>query len=622
MLTTLLEIPMKYEVVDVATYFAESTKSTGPFTIQYSDRIRSIDGTVQLVAPQTFSCSGKAYMSPLLGKYVQGLDGVFYVPADSTFVSGRRTNSSAGATLAYLVGAKPVHQILDAGMTISSGADETYAIMSTEWISESSDEDDLMFGSVCCASLKVDVFVSSGTFNILKGTEFNTYKVDLEGNRTQIGVMTCEEPVQLSEHVYRLVMYDNVRKLDKDVTDWVNSLATWPYALTEFYTMLCTHLGLPGVYSTYKDASSFLVEQFTVPTGTTGRQLMRWICEALGCYCVARADGAILAAWYRVGYVRLYARKSNMPGKDPDIEQLYYQNSLSYGDYIVSPVKFVQSRADQSKDSPLWPTYSNAANADLSNAYIITGNPILLNHSTYGGSSAVKNSVRNMVDELADRFDFYDYRPFKVTIPETPAVRAGMYAMVQTSKGTFVSPITRMECKNHRMILECRCKQTRARVDTPGAMTNEQILEYSYKAVSRTEQSVMFAQTFGATPGVNLLNGRVSTDQSFQHNGHTVVMNTEKNRYYSASDSGSTALEAWLDGHLAEMPEYSTRQLVIASTGALATSYRFACTLYRDDTTDNAVLYGFSYWDGNARMLVKSKYGGTWKAHKFVAPGS
>ena len=341
---------------------------------------------------------------------------------------------------------------------------------------------------------------------------------------------------------------------------------------------------------------------------------MRWICEALGCYCVARADGAIRAAWYRVGYVELYARTSDMPGDEPDIEQFYYQNSLSYGDYKVSPVKYVQSRADQSKDSPLWPTYDNVANADLSNAYIITGNPILLNHSTYGGSSSAKNSVRNMVDKLADRFDFYDYRPFKVTIPETPAVRAGMYAMVYTSTGTFVSPITRMECKNHRMVLECRCKQTRARVDTPGAMTNEQILEYSDKAVSRTEQSVMFAQTFGATPGVNLVDGRVSIDQSFQHNGHTVVMNTERNRYYSESDNDESKLNAWLDTHLAEMPAYSARQLVVACYPAVS-GPRICGTLYRDSNTSNAVFYGVSY-GGYGTIYVKSKLSGTWYATK------
>ena len=103
----------------------------------------------------------------------------------------------------------------------------------------------------------------------------------------------------------------------------------------------------------------------------------------------------------------------------------------------------------------------------------------------------------------------------------------------------------------------------------------------------------------------------------FARAGQTAVMNTETTRYYSESDSDESALEAWLDGHLAEMPECSARQLVIACYPAIS-GPRICGTLYRDYSTNNAMFWGASY-GGYGTIYVKSKLSGTWYATKKLA---
>ena len=103
----------------------------------------------------------------------------------------------------------------------------------------------------------------------------------------------------------------------------------------------------------------------------------------------------------------------------------------------------------------------------------------------------------------------------------------------------------------------------------------------------------------------------------FTRAGHTVEHYGTDCWYYSASDNDEKSLEAWMDGHLSEMPAYSSRTLVFACYPAIS-GPRICGTLYRDETTNNAVFYGASY-GGNGTIFVKAKLTGTWAAMKKLA---
>ena len=167
------------------------------------------------------------------------------------------------------------------------------------------------------------------------------------------------------------------------------------------------------------------------------------------------------------------------------------------------------------------------------------------------------------------------------------------------------------------MTLECTAKQTRSTADSPENWSNTQLAQYSDRVISRTPQEQLFEKMAGSTPGLNLTDGKISTDKDFRHSGHTVEHYGTDCWYYSASDNDEKSLEAWMDGHLSEMPAYSSRTLAFACYPAVS-GPRICGTLYRDETTNNAVFYGASY-GGNGTIFVKAKLTGTWAAMKKLA---
>ena len=373
--------------------------------------------------------------------------------------------------------------ILPDGTELYSGAGSGDNIRSCIITYSSNDGDDLMLGSVCSAMLEAKIQSPGGDFTVAIGDVLTVYKVAEDGTRTQIGVFNVEVPTKVTKRIYKIQAYDNVRKLDVDMTEWLRSLDGWPYAITDFYSMICEECGLKWSWSSWSGIKNFLVYQFDVEKSVTGRQLVSWVAEIMGDYCIAAANGALECNWYKTTYINLY--RTALPGKREGKEQRYYQGSLSYEDFEVQDVNIVQLREDDSEDAELWPDYSDLTDVDKTNPYIITGNPILLSHPTYLTDSSVTNSVRNALEKIADRFDFNVYRPFKVEIPELIEARAGRYAFVQTDEGTFISPITSLVWTGQRMKLECTAKKNRETADSAANMTNQDLVKYADRTAAK-----------------------------------------------------------------------------------------------------------------------------------------
>ena len=602
----------KYDDVSGLIILSRSTSQTSySRSISYSAKADTVDGAMVLIDPTTKTFTSASSLSELKSKYIDLNGAIYYIPADATF---SQVNVGNGTIVtSYTIQASKAKRMYVVGFRIFSGVSEKNAVQKVNITAASNNGDDLMIGSVCSSCLNVKIISTEGNIAVYKGDELTVYKVAPNGTETQIGVYNVSEAAWISKWQYRIIAYDNVIKLDRDITGWLRGLTGWPYALTEFYGMLATECGLESGYSTWSGASSFMVHRFDVADGTTGRQLMGSICEVMGDYCIAQSNGKLTANWYRTEYIELFPLKSILDTSDSD-EQYFYQGSLSYGDFNVEDVGYVQIREEQSEDAALWPDYG--ADADVSNAYIITGNPILLSHPTYLTDSTATNSVRNALTKIAARFDYTQYRPFKVTIPELLDAAVGKYAFIHDDKRNiiFISPITSMKWSGHKMTLECTAKQSRATADSPENWSNTQLAQYSDRVISRTPQEQLFEKMSGATPGLNLTDGKISMDKDFRNNGMTVEHYGTDCWYYSASDNDEKSLEAWMDGHLSEMPAYSSRTLAFACYPAVS-GPRICGTLYRDETTNNAVFHGASY-GGYGTIFVKSKLSGTWYATK------
>jgi len=275
--------------------------------------------------------------------------------------------------------------------------------------------EELTIGSVCANFFEATLFTPSGNFSISAGTEIKVVKEDENGNRMDVGVFIMEKPTRNSANTMKLVGYDRVMKLDKDLTAWLSELAEWPYNINTFAYEVCKACGLKY---TAKDVPNkdYFIMPFSVPS-VTGRQLMRWLGEICCSFCRADAQGNIEFDWYSPADAEI----------TPSGDSYYFQNGLTYEDYVVAPVDAIQIRLADSDEGALWPIV-----AENLNSYIITGNPIL----TQTLDDAILQPV---LDNILSRLAEATYTPCKVSVPASMNIRAGNIVRITDKNGNAVT---------------------------------------------------------------------------------------------------------------------------------------------------------------------------------------
>lgn len=176
-------------------------------------------------------------------------------------------------------------------------------------------------GSVCAAELEAE-FIDEG-LSLTAGQELKLYD-----GETLLGTFFAQKPTTPAPGRRRVLAYDAVSKLDKDLSDWLLTLTDWPYRLEDFAQMVCTACGL--TLTGHMVNADYPVQPFQ-GRGVTGRQLMQWVCQA-GCrFCTALPDGRLQLDWIKESAVTLA----------PQGERFYFEG-MTHGDYSTAPVDAVQ----------------------------------------------------------------------------------------------------------------------------------------------------------------------------------------------------------------------------------------------------------------------------------------
>lgn len=284
--------------------------------------------------------------------------------------------------------------VLPDGLFIDSGQAGT-AIMAVELTHAVNSRDSLCLGSVCAAMAEITLMVSDQC-PIEQGSSFSLYEYSSEEERI-IGVFTAEKPRWVSPHRVKITAYDPVIKLEKDLTDYIAALTQWPYTMAELAQMVCDACQVP-YRQTQLLNGGHPVEKFTA-SGVTGRQIMGWIGQAVGSYCIADPQGQILFDWYR------QVPESIGPGRIVEgdtARQYYYQGKLELADYTVLPVERVQIRQDAQDIGTFYPDAPGQT-------YRITGNPLL--------AATTAESLVPVAQSLYERLQQVSYTPCTVTVP-------------------------------------------------------------------------------------------------------------------------------------------------------------------------------------------------------------
>lgn len=301
--------------------------------------------------------------------------------------------------------------VLPDGTELFSGPGTVNAIQSVTLTQRVNTGTELTLGSACAAMLEATLLTPNGGLSVVRGSEITLYKVDDSDIRTLVGLFTVEKTARPSKNRYQITAYDRISWLDRDLSQWLESLNGWPYTLKTFAQMVCQACNLMLVTDTLPN-ENWHIQKFSAGK-ITGRKLMQWVGQACGRFCRATPSGQIELAWYKPKNITI----------TPGGEYYYYLDSLESKDYQVAPVDKVQIQQTQ-KD--VGAVYGNG-----SNAYVITGN-FLLASDSHGALTAVAETLYGILQTAT-------YTPCKVAMPADLVIQPGDIVGVTDGNGTTFS---------------------------------------------------------------------------------------------------------------------------------------------------------------------------------------
>lgn len=342
-------------------------------------------------------------------------------------------------------------------------------IVSVSWTEQvNSDSDNITPGAVCANAIDIEFWITSdGSLAIAQGSTLTYYKVDADtGTEYQIGIYTCEKPEKDGGNKYKVTAYDNIAKLDIDVADWLNSL-NFPITIEAFANSLAAKCGL-----TFKNVppinGDYPVQAFTA-NSSTGRELMKMVAQATGCFIRAASNGELEYAWYVTNSELLIATnkakslrfhktaydKENKILRDRQVVKLrtadvvyqpestpYFSGQLTFSDFTVTAIDKVQVKQSDDDVGVIYP-----ADAVGTNALVISENRLLVTDSDA--------TLRPYVKNLYDRLNNMVYVPCSnIQTPETLDIRAGDIVTVTDGKRKFVTWITSIKRSGNRCTFE------------------------------------------------------------------------------------------------------------------------------------------------------------------------
>lgn len=312
-------------------------------------------------------------------------------------------------------------------------------IVSVSWTEQvNSDSDNITPGAVCANAIDIEFWLpADGTLAIAQGSTLTYYKIDADtGTETKIGIYTCEKPEKDGGNKYKVTAYDNITKLDIDVSDWLNSLK-FPVTIKAFADSLAAKCGL-----TFKNIppinGNYTVQAFT-SNSTTGRALMKMVAQATGCFIRAASNGELEYAWYVTNselsiatnksnglyFHKTAYDKGNKILRDRQVVRLrtadvvyqpkstpYFSGQLTFSDFTVTAIDKVQVKQSDDDVGVIYPT-----DATGTNALVISANKLLVADSDA--------TLRPYVKNLYDRLNNIVYVPCSnIQTPETLDIRA------------------------------------------------------------------------------------------------------------------------------------------------------------------------------------------------------
>lgn len=327
--------------------------------------------------------------------------------------------------------------VLSDGAEIFAGHNRINAIQSTSIMESSNDGEDLTLGSVCAKKIEIKIITPKNKLPIKSGDLIMVYEEE-NGVRRKKGNFIAEKPQKKGANTTNIVAYDNISLLDKDVTEWFNSLEGFPYTAYDMAKKVCQYCGINFANANINNGDYLIYA--TQLKSVTARQIVRWIGEISGCFCVADENGNAVYQWYKENSTPIVASRS-------ENAVTFLQGGLSYEDYQTNKVDRVQIRQDKNSVGIVFP---NGASGE--NSYIIESNPFLIEDARMVD---IAESLYNIIKDIT-------YVPCKVNVPSSYKFNVGDIVKITDTNGVeFYSYIMQKKRAGQKETLECTGNYTR-----------------------------------------------------------------------------------------------------------------------------------------------------------------
>lgn len=324
--------------------------------------------------------------------------------------------------------------VLPDGSEIYSGQSLTNAVQNCTITYSVNAQEDLVMGSVCPTMVELELLTPNGVLKLSSGEEIEVYKVDANDIRVKVGTFVVEEPVKTGSDTRRVVAYDRLCLLNKDLSEWLASLLQWPYNLYDFASLVCAQCGLQ-LHNLSLPNGDFPVQRFLY-SNVTGRQLMQWIGEAVGMFCKATVDGSVEFTTYSSTNIVIGPSSK-------DYEVFYYQGALQLKDYKVQQIDRVQIRQGDTDIGTVYPE-----DVEATNTFVVQDNPLLV--------AVNANTLVPIASTLYETLKDITYTPCTVTVPEYSGVQVGdVVQLVDANAQEYTVYVMSITNKGHRDEIKC-----------------------------------------------------------------------------------------------------------------------------------------------------------------------
>ncbi len=384
--------------------------------------------------------------------------------------------------------------LLPDGRELSSGA-EGAAILDTAVRSAVNEGTQLNLGAVCPTKLTCRI-TGGNALSVKAGDTLTVYRL-LGSTRHKLGVFLAGQPRYSGTDTLEITAEDRLCLLEKDLSEWLDSLDGWPYTLGELADMACAACGLE-LDRTALLSAGCPVGKFS-GQGVTGKRLLSWIGELGGCFLQADPDGNARFGWYApLPYTELLPTAADAPTEycKGDLFLDVSANADDRGGLILPemPAVYAEENLHLTLPKRIF-CYAGSVNVGqpvekIARVYLRSGGagtavPEDSALNTYTVSSSLllnaieKADLPTVAQELLHRLEGLAYTPCTLKIPASAMVEPGSLVQVGDLQGNrFVTCVMKTVTENHRTTLSATGDVRR---DDPQAIRDQLIKEENGK---------------------------------------------------------------------------------------------------------------------------------------------